>query len=160
MSGWAAAVAAVRACSLTALFRLPRQGLSPLAAVEAVQAAIDDSTAWANVMVCALRSLPPSHSEDMARLAVDTGACGFDIAGDEQLYPLSLHAEALRLCRARDMPMSLHAGEWPGSLANVRTAIEAGVARIGHGIALAEDDELMAQVRWVSESGVAVSFRP
>ena len=56
--------------------------------------------------------------------------------------------------------MSLHAGEWPGSLANVRTAIEAGVARIGHGIALAEDDELMAQVRWLSESGVTVDFRP
>ena len=158
-----------------------RRGLTALEAVEAVQRGVEDSQHWGNVIVCALRSLPPAHSLDMALLARDTGACGFDIAGDEEKFPLSLHAEALDACRCvcacmyqlprwlglgymlrhcwvteavacvtrrrHSVPMTLHAGEWPGSLDNVRVAVDAGVRRIGHGVALALDEELQARVR-------------
>lgn len=53
--------------------------------------------------------------------------------------------------------MTLHAGEWPGSLENVREAVHWGVARIGHGLALAEDADLMQRV---ADEGITVECCP
>lgn len=100
----------------------------------------------AGVIVTALRSLPAEHSLAMAKLAVEEGAVAFDIAGDEQRWPLHLHAAALEHCREHGLPLTLHAGEWPGSVDNIATAVDAGAARIGHGCQLPADSDLMRRV--------------
>ena len=64
------------------------------AVVEGVQRA---SVGTNGVIVCALRSHDAKHSMEMAQLAVDANretdgiVCGFDIAGDEGSFPLSIH---------------------------------------------------------------------
>lgn len=102
------------------------------------------------VIVCALRSLPPASSLEMAELAVaykERGVCAFDLAGAEAGYPVADHLEALRTVHAAGLPVTIHAGEGFGAV-SIRQAVElAGATRIGHGTRLVEDRELLAQVR-------------
>ena len=99
----------------------------------------------ARVIVCALRTLPPTASMDMARLAVDfrnSGVVGFDLAGAESLNPPSVHAGAFSLARAHGVACTCHAGEGDGA-GSVRDAIQSCcVDRIGHGTRLIEDGAL------------------
>ena len=99
------------------------------------------------ILLVALRSRGEEHGLQVAHLvAANLGAgivVGMDVAGDEGSYPLAGQGpmvagvkEASRL----GVPLTLHAGEWPekyGSLANLEWAVgQAGVMRIGHGIAV------------------------
>jgi len=97
------------------------------------------------VIVCGLRTLPPTASMDMARLAVDfrnSGVVGFDLAGAESSNPPSVHAEAFAHARAHGVACTCHAGEGDGA-ASVRDAIQSCcVDRIGHGTRLIEDGAL------------------
>ena len=110
----------------------------------------------AEVIVCGLRSLPPSASIEMAELAVayrDRGVCAFDLAGSEAGHPVHDHVEALEVASRAGLPITIHAGEAYGP-ASIREAIElGGAARIGHGTRLVEDPELLARVR---ERGIAL----
>ncbi len=129
-------------------------GLSPDEVLEAALAGLrraeKETELVARVIVCALRSLPPSASTSMAELAsafLGRGVCGFDIAGAESGFPVSDHAEAFRLATARDVPITIHAGEGYGA-ASIRQALDVGNARrIGHGTRLREDDGLLTEVR-------------
>ena len=82
----------------------------------------------------------------MAQLALDTGAKGFDIAGNEEEYPLHLHAEALEFARDNGITLVPHAGESANSEENIRFALDVGAKRIGHALALRNDEELMERV--------------
>ncbi|MGD2045245.1 MAG: adenosine deaminase [Gemmatimonadota bacterium] len=108
------------------------------------------------VIVCALRSLPPSASQEMVELALayqDRGVCAFDLAGSEAGHPVHDHAAALDIAARGRLPVTIHAGEAYGP-ASIREAIEIGHARrIGHGTRLQEDADL---VRTVRDAGVAL----
>ncbi len=102
------------------------------------------------MIVCALRSLPPATSQEMAELAVaymDRGVCAFDMAGAEAGHPVRDHVAALRTAEGAGLPITIHAGEGFGA-ASIRQALELGRAgRIGHGTRLMEDPDLLQRVR-------------
>ena len=102
------------------------------------------------VIVCALRSLSPTISTEMAEVAVSLageGVCGFDLAGAEAGYPVRDHVEALETARDGGLPITIHAGEGFGP-ESIRQAIDLGGAqRIGHGTRLLEDRALLERVR-------------
>jgi len=118
-----------------------------LAGLQRAESKFDVKT---GVIVCALRSLDPSVSTDMAELAVafaDRGVCAFDVAGAEAGNPVRDHLEALRTAERAGLPITIHAGEGFGA-SSIRQAIEdGGAGRIGHGTRLLEDESLLAQVR-------------
>jgi adenosine deaminase len=126
-----------------------RGGLEPAQVLEAAINGLDrarkDCGIIARVIVCALRTLPPSSSMEMARLAVDfrgSGVVGFDLAGAEHGNPASAHASAFAHARAHDLPCTCHAGEGDGA-GSVRDAVHSCCAsRIGHGTRLVEDAQL------------------
>jgi adenosine deaminase len=130
-----------------------RAGLTSAQALEAtirgLTKAESEHGIVARVIVCALRTLPPTSSMEMARLAVDfqdSGVVGFDLAGAESSNPASAHAEAFAHARAHGMACTCHAGEGDGA-ASVRDAIQACcVDRIGHGTRLIEDGALTEYV--------------
>lgn len=129
-------------------------GLSGEAVLDAALAGLEraeaDFDVHAAIIVCALRSLPPGSSLEMAELAVaykDRGVCAFDVAGAEAGFPVRTHLEALRTAASADLPITIHAGEGFGAV-SIRQAVELGRAgRIGHGTRLLEDHGLLAQVR-------------
>lgn len=106
-----------------------------------------DFGVFSNVIVCAMRH----HSEEqnlmmlkVSRELMGEGVCALDLAGDEAGFAnqefIHLFKEAKRL----DMPFTIHSGEC-GSVENVRLAMELGAKRVGHGIALHKDLELMKE---------------
>jgi adenosine deaminase len=77
-----------------------------------------------------------------AREFLGAGVVGCDIAGDEKAHPNAEFADIFAAAKRYEMPFTIHAGEC-GSAENVRTAIELGARRIGHGIAMSGHPELI-----------------
>jgi adenosine deaminase len=104
----------------------------------------------ARAIVCALRSLPAPHAQEMAETAVAFrrhGVVAFDLAGAEAGFPATLHADACAHARRHDLALTVHAGEGAGA-DSIRDAVHAcGAHRIGHGTRLFEDPSLRDFVR-------------
>ena len=124
---------------------------------EAVVAVLDglrrgqrDFNIRCGLILCCYRSISLQQNIDTVNLAYkyrDKGVIGIDLAGDELHYPAAPHTEAFALARKLEIPITIHAGE--GERAeNIREAVfDHGAARIGHGVALQRDTELLKQVR-------------
>ncbi len=100
------------------------------------------------VIVCALRSLPPTTSVEMAELAAayrSKGVCAFDLAGAERAFPARAHREAFSIAAKAGLGLTVHAGEGDGP-DSIRQALELGAHRIGHGTRLQEDPALQAAI--------------
>ena len=100
----------------------------------------------ARVIACGLRTLPPATSLAIARAALryrDAGVVAFDLAGAEAGHPPEAHRDAFRAAGEGGLRLTCHAGEAAGA-EYVRAAVEiCGVERIGHGVRLREDPELL-----------------
>jgi adenosine deaminase len=100
--------------------------------------------------LCCYRSITPQQNIETVKLAHkyrDKGVVGIDLAGDELHYPATPHAEAFALAGKLDIPVTIHAGEGERP-ENIREAVfDHGAARIGHGVALQRDPELLKRVR-------------
>ena len=88
------------------------------------------------------------RSLEIAELAVawrGRGAVGFDIAGPEDGFPPSRHKVAFDYLASEFFPATVHAGEAAG-LDSIRSAIIDGRAlRLGHGVRIAEDLEVVSR---------------
>jgi adenosine deaminase len=97
------------------------------------------------LIICALRTLPPSTSDDLARLAVDfrsEGVVAFDLAGAERGHPARDHARAFSYAASHGLACTCHAGEANGP-DSIRQAIhDCGAQRIGHGTKLGMDPHI------------------
>lgn len=130
-----------------------RGGLDLGAAVEAplrgLARAASEIGIVGKVIICALRTMEPDISRELAHLAVayrDRGVVGFDLAGGERGHPASLHADAFRFAREHDLACTCHAGEGDGAQ-SVRQAVHVcGANRIGHATRLVEDESLTQYV--------------
>jgi len=121
-----------------------------VAALEGLRRGQRDFKVRCGLILCCYRSVTVRQNTDTVKLAHkyrDRGVVGIDLAGDELHFPASPHAEAFALARKLEVPITIHAGEG-GNAENIREAVfDHGAARIGHGVALAEDLELLKQVR-------------
>lgn len=131
-----------------------REGLSADAALRAALKGLAqgerESGTIARAIVCALRSIPGPHAQDMAELAVeykDRGVVAFDLAGGEAGNAAELHEAAFAFARSNDLAVTVHAGEGAGPQ-SIRGAVHrCGADRIGHGTRLYEDAALLGYVR-------------
>ena len=126
-----------------------REGLSLEQAVEAplrgLARAQADHGIIGRVIVCAIRNMAPSVSQELAELAVayrHRGVVGFDLAGGEFGNPAKAHRKAFEIARTHDLPCTCHAGEGDGA-ESVREAVHVcGAHRLGHATRLIEDVSL------------------
>ena len=102
------------------------------------------------LILCCYRSISVQENIETVNLARkyrDRGVIGIDLAGDETHFPAAPHAEAFALARKLELPITIHAGEG-GHPENIREAVfEHGATRIGHGVSLQQDPELLKAVR-------------
>jgi adenosine deaminase len=119
------------------------------AALRGLERAEQEHGIVARAIVCALRTMQPDISHELARLAVayrSRGVVGFDLAGGERGHPAALHADAFRYAREHDLACTCHAGEGDGA-ASIRQAVHICCAnRIGHATRLVEDESLTQYV--------------
>ena len=112
-----------------------------------------------NIITCAMRHHQMGHNLKMLQIAreyLGEGVCALDLAGDESRYPTKQFQDLFVQAHKLDMPFVIHSGE-TGSVENVRVALELGASRIGHGIALSQDKELMKEY---AKRGIGVEMCP
>lgn len=129
-------------------------GLRPDEVMDAVLGGIREADArlgvTSRVIVCALRTLAPTVSVEMAELAVayqERGVVAFDLAGAEAGNPVREHLDAFRIAHRAGLPVTVHAGEGFGSPSIDEAVHLARADRIGHGTRLYEDPALETLVR-------------
>ena len=83
------------------------------------------------------------------------GVVGIDLFGDEAAYPPELFATAFQVARESGLNITVHAGEGGGET-NIRVAVEQlGAQRIGHGVRIINDPEMM---EWLRGRGVPLEI--
>ncbi len=101
------------------------------------------------VILCGMRHISPEISLKLADLTVafkNKGVVGFDLAGAEEDFPAKRHKEAFGRVLANNINCTLHAGEAYGP-ESIHQAVHAcGAHRIGHGVRLVEDGDLLNYV--------------
>ncbi len=157
-------------------------GLSLDDAVAAVQEGIEEGEDAAErqgrdirvgQLITAMRQ--GDRSLEVAELAVrwrTRGAVGFDLAGPEDGFPPSRHRVAFDYLASEFFPTTVHAGEGAG-LDSIRSALIDGRAlRLGHGVRIAEDLEIVSRegeevlvqfgdlARWVRDREIPLELSP
>src|SRR6056297_222584 len=131
-----------------------QQGLALEAVVEAATSGFRRGEATAgehgapitvNAILCAMRT--EARSMEIARLvdrlrAWDDKVVAFDLAGAETGFAPSLHADALAFARSALLDITIHASE-PPDLELISDALVHGAHRIGHGVRLRSDTNLV-----------------
>lgn len=101
------------------------------------------------VILCGMRHISPEISLKLADLTVafkNKGVVGFDLAGAEEDFPAKRHKDAFGRVLANNINCTLHAGEAYGP-ESIHQAIHlCGAHRIGHGVRLVEDGDLLNYV--------------
>ena len=130
-----------------------RQGLKPTTIVDAVldglRHAKRESGIKSNVIICGIRHMDPQTSVRLAELAVaykGKGVVGFDLAGAEEGHPARQHHEAIQLILDNNVNVTIHAGEAYGPDSIAQAVHKCGAHRIGHGVRLRENGDLLNYV--------------
>ena len=129
------------------------KGLSIAAVHDAVwagcQAAEKDTGTKARLIICGLRDRFESESFRLAELALQSrkkGVVAFDLAGGEAGNPAKLHVHAFTYAREHNLNLTCHAGEAWGPASIDQALHDCGVHRIGHGVTLRQDEDLLQYV--------------
>lgn len=125
------------------------QGLSIREIIESVQTGLLEAEAQADIktgiIVCGMRHLDMETNLSMLKEAAEfygAGVVACDLAGDEKAFPTKNFVEFFGASKKMGIPFTIHSGEC-GSTENIRVALELGAKRLGHGIAMGRDLELI-----------------
>jgi adenosine deaminase len=132
-----------------------KRGLSPRQVVDAVERGLRRGQqvhprTQAHQIICGLRHFEPERAVRMAALVVEykgRGVLAFDLAGAEIDNPAKRFREAFYLVRHANLNVTVHAGEAYGPESIHQALHWAGAHRIGHGVRLREDPDLLEYVR-------------
>lgn len=131
------------------------------AACEGLREAAAATGISVGLVLAALRHHDAETNERVAHAAAraaGNGVVGFDLAGDELLFPaLEPHKPAFDIARSAGLGITCHAAE-AGTAAAARQAVELlGASRIGHGAHIVDDPDVLA---WCADHGVVVEICP
>ncbi|MEM6644632.1 MAG: adenosine deaminase [Bacteroidota bacterium] len=130
------------------------------AVLEGLQQAEREFGIISRVIVCGLRDRYESASLRQAELAVayrHRGVVAFDLAGGEAGNPSKQHRSAFYHARNNLLGITVHAGESWGPDSIHQALFYCGAHRIGHGIALRQDPDLL---RYVVDHQVPLEICP
>lgn len=119
------------------------------AVIRAKKQAERDFNISLGIIICGLRHMDPEVTRKLAELTVaykNRGVVGFDLAGAERDFPAKEHKEAFYLIINNNINTTVHAGEAYGP-ESIHQALHYNKAnRIGHGVRLFEDGDLLNYV--------------
>lgn len=118
--------------------------------IEAASSATLEHALQINLIASINRRETVGLAEEIAQIAVDQmnhGVVGLSLVGDEVAYPAEPFVPVFVAARESGLGITIHAGEWAGA-ERVRHALEEiGATRIGHGVRVIEDPEVVAMAR-------------
>ena len=116
--------------------------------VEAAIRGLQHSGLSGQLILCCMRGADEAANRDTVRTVrafLGHGVAALDLAGAEGLYPTRDYLPLFARARREGIPFTIHAGEAAGP-DSVWAALEAGAARIGHGVRAIEDPALTAEL--------------
>lgn len=119
------------------------------AVLEGLRTAKRETRIKYGVILCGIRHMNPQSSVRLAELCVaykNRGVVGFDLAGAEANFPAKEHREAFQLILKNNVNCTAHAGEAYGPESIGQALHYLGSHRIGHGVRLREDGDLLNYV--------------
>ena len=129
------------------------RGMTPMESLDAVIEGLNEAEQSFNiktgVIICGIRNFSIESSILLAELAIAykyRGVVGYDLAGAEENFPAKDHLAAFYLIRNNNVNVTLHAGEAYGPESIHQAIHYCGANRIGHGVRLREDGDLMNYV--------------
>lgn len=139
------------------------KGLEPYQVVQSVLNGLEkgreDFGVDYGLILCAMRHTPQEENMpliDLAQEFIGRGVVALDLAGDEKNFPVGQHTEFFSTAKAKGVPFTIHAGEADGA-SSVWGAVNLGAKRIGHGIAIQQDSEL---VKYCKENKIGIEMCP
>ena len=137
-------------------------GMTQEQAVQAAVAGLKNAPIPGNLILCCMRGEgnEKANEETLALakkyLVKDHGVTAMDLAGAEALFPTVNYLGLFEEAKEAGIPYTIHAGEADGP-ESVRTAIQTGTKRIGHGVRSMEDEAVMELIR---EKGITLEMCP
>ncbi|GAA6817719.1 adenosine deaminase [Helicobacter pylori] len=119
------------------------------AVVEGAKQAMSQYDIKINILVCAMRQHSHAVNKDLFNHVLQgdsTHIAGIDFAGPEAAFPPEKIQEAAQYGVEKGLNLTLHAGEC-GCIHNVVQSIKLGAKRIGHGVAINNDAQVLAEVK-------------
>ncbi len=124
------------------------------AAIDGLNSALDDIAKnggffKANLILCCMRG-DNNQSENLETVEVCSkflgrGVVALDLAGAEAVYKTYKFKYIFEKAVSKNIPFTIHSGEADGAL-SIKSALEFGASRIGHGVRITEDAELLKYI--------------
>jgi adenosine deaminase len=114
--------------------------------LEGLRSAKRETGIRCGLIVCGIRHMSPQTSVRLAELCVaykNRGVIAFDLAGAEVNFPAKDHKDAFQLILKNNVNCTAHAGEAYGPESISQAIHFLGAHRIGHGVRLREDGDLL-----------------
>lgn len=128
-------------------------GLSVTEVIESVCQGIRDASkkfnVFVNLLICGIRRPYEGNNIDMLRAIEENNIpeiVGVDVAGDEAGFDNEYVEKFVAKARNNRMNITMHSGEC-GCAQNVLAAVYMGATRIGHGVAIKDDEKVMDAVK-------------
>ena len=124
-----------------------KNGLTPEEVIEAIKKGFSKCQVKVNLILCMMRGMDLSSNRKVIELAkkyLNNGVVAVDLAGDEKNYPFTLYTSLFDECKQLNIPVTIHAGE---VLKRDINDVILYTKRIGHGIKIAGDMELINLVK-------------
>ncbi|MGA7240038.1 MAG: adenosine deaminase [Bryobacteraceae bacterium] len=116
---------------------------------DAIRDAARGSSVEVHWILDAVRQFGVDHVQAVAELAAERtgdGVVAFGIGGSEERGPAAGFREPFAFAKSAGLHLTAHAGESMGP-ESIWAALDLGAERIGHGIAAAQDPDLMCELR-------------
>ena len=124
-----------------------KEGLSLNEVVDSVISGFRESGVKTNLILCMRRGEDFSYNKrviDLANQYLGKGVVAVDLVGDEENFPFKDYEYLFKLCKYAAIPTTIHAGET--GKRDIKDVISY-TKRIGHGIKIFDDDELIELVK-------------
>ena len=129
--------------------KLTEKGLSQKEVVAAALDGAKNSPVAVQFILCAMRD--DNNKEEnlesvrVAKEYLGKGVCAVDLAGAEGIFPNENFGYLFEYAKEEGVPFTVHAGEADGAN-SVKSALDFGACRIGHGVRAIEDAELSKRI--------------
>ena len=125
--------------------------------IEAVLAGFTKCNVKTNLILCMRRGAEYNYNHQVIELAnkyLGKGVVAVDLVGDETSFPFIDYKELFDICKYANIPVTIHAGET--NKRDIKDIIPY-TKRIGHGIKIYDDDEL---INLVKENNILLEVCP
>ena len=101
-----------------------------------------------NLILCMMRGDSFNKNKDVIDVCqkyLGSGVVALDLAGDEKRFKTKDYKALFAIAKEKEVPFTIHAGE-ADNYQSVKDAIGFGAKRIGHGINITENDDVINEV--------------